>query len=98
MHSMNTLQLLWELRYARVYTMHMADMGYVFSWGALYVVFEWWFVHHIGYWHYPLLDYTRPFCSLMYVGLFGVLAAAGKAGCTLCTSQGMGKKPPCKLQ
>eukprot|EP00966_Prymnesium_polylepis_P219246 5072771-Prymnesium_polylepis.1 len=64
--------------------MRPADVTHGICFCVLYVMFEWWFYHHMGTWHYPFLNYEKPYASLMYAGTFGVFVASWAVGCQLC--------------
>ncbi|KAL1522611.1 hypothetical protein AB1Y20_017594 [Prymnesium parvum] len=85
MHLCNTLQLLWDLWFAKTYTAQLSDAQYSIAWGLMYVVFEWIFHHYSGMWHYPFLDFTKPFSSLSYTGVLCTSVATCAAASKLCS-------------
>lgn len=74
MHSANTLFMLVDTKLTgpagRVW---LSDLRYGIAFGVTYSVFEWWFHHVTGLWHYPFMDYNQPFAELAYLALFAVL-------------------------
>ena len=50
-------------------------------WAVAYVLFEWVFFRATGLWHYPFMDYTKPFAPVIYAVLGGVFAWYWQLGC-----------------
>merc|ERR1711956_46160 len=74
MHSLNTVFILFDAKFSKQ-CMQPADITLGASWVLIYLVFEWLFHFHTGGWHYPFLNYDKPYATLVHMALFGVFCA-----------------------
>jgi hypothetical protein len=80
MHSMNLVFMAVDAWLSKQ-TMRSSDMQFGVFWAVAYVLFEWVFFRATGLWHYPFMDYTKPFAPVIYAVLGGVFAWYWQLGC-----------------
>ena len=82
MHSLNLAFMLCDMWLGRQ-TMQPRDLHFGAYWILAYTLFEWCFHSFTGMWHYPFMNYNKPFAPVAYAALYAVFVAYWLLGCRL---------------
>jgi len=79
MHALNTIFILIEMSQCRrqgfPIGIWLRDLPFGVLFCVSYLVFEWIFYSYTGFWHYPFLDYDKPFAEVSHLALVGAFVA-----------------------